>query len=221
MTESFLLLQIADSAFPAGGFAHSAGLEAAVQLGGLRSAEELRRFAHESLWQAGHGALPFVAAAHREPACFCELDALCDAFLTNHVANRASRSQGRAWLGACAQVFEDARIRRLHEDARARVTPSHFVCAFGATTAALGLERRAALEAFAHLTVRTFASAAVRLGVVGPHEAQRLHVELASTMRAIVEHGEIAQPEEAAHSAPLLEVWSAQHDRLYAKLFLS
>ena len=50
---SLLVLQLADSAFPTGGFAHSAGLEAAAQLGEIEGPAGLRAFAEEALWQAG------------------------------------------------------------------------------------------------------------------------------------------------------------------------
>ena len=66
---------------------------------------ELERFARELLWQTGHGALPVLGAAHREPSSLPTLDARMEAFLTNHVANRASRTQGRAFLGTCARIF--------------------------------------------------------------------------------------------------------------------
>ncbi|MFP2912429.1 urease accessory protein UreF, partial [Pyxidicoccus sp. 3LFB2] len=64
MGASWRVLQLADSGFPTGGFAHSGGLEAAVQAGEVRGASELRRFVRELLWQAGHGALPLLGAAH-------------------------------------------------------------------------------------------------------------------------------------------------------------
>ena len=43
MTSPFLLLQLADSAFPTGGFAHSGGLEAAYQLGEIDGPEGLAK----------------------------------------------------------------------------------------------------------------------------------------------------------------------------------
>ena len=57
----FTLWQLADSAFPTGGFAHSAGLEAAWQHGEVRNRSELQGYLLASLHQLGRAALPFVA----------------------------------------------------------------------------------------------------------------------------------------------------------------
>ena len=67
--------QLADSAFPAGGFAHSGGLEAAWQAGEVGDADSLRQFARDSIVQAAHAALPFVNAAHADPDRIEALDA--------------------------------------------------------------------------------------------------------------------------------------------------
>ena len=103
----WLLWQLADSAFPTGGFAHSAGLEAAWQHGEVRNRAELLSWLDASLAQLAHAALPFVNAAHAEPLRVSEFDRLCDAFTSNHVANRASRLQGKALLAAVQRIFPE------------------------------------------------------------------------------------------------------------------
>src|SRR3982751_5356473 len=105
MTPSLLILQLSDSAFPTGGFAHSGGLEAAWQCGEVRDGEALGRFLRDALWQAGRGVLPLSSAAHEDPARLAELDARCHAFLTNVVSRRASTVQGRAFLATCARTW--------------------------------------------------------------------------------------------------------------------
>src|SRR5438552_18534524 len=102
---TMLELQLADSAFPTGGFAHSAGLEAAWQQGFIRGSAELREFIHASLVQCGHASLPFVIAACQHIKSLSFIDLECDAMLTNHVANRASRAQGRALARVVQSVF--------------------------------------------------------------------------------------------------------------------
>ena len=105
-TNNWLVWQLMDSAFPTGGFAHSSGLEAAWQHGEVRGRDELVSFVKSGLEQLGHAALPFVTAAFDEPEKLGELDRLCDVFTTNHVANRASRAQGRAFLSAVERIFK-------------------------------------------------------------------------------------------------------------------
>src|SRR5208337_3847020 len=103
--DDWTLWQLADSAFPSGGFAHSAGLEAALQLGEVVGPNGLERFVMRSLWQAGAFTLPVLTEAHFQPEDIDRIDRLCDAMTTNHVANRASRAQGQALLRAAAAAF--------------------------------------------------------------------------------------------------------------------
>jgi len=60
----------------------------------------------------------------------------------------------------------------------------------------------------------------VRLGVVGPLQAQELLAGLAGAARRVLAAADPA-PEEAASSAPLLDLLQGHQDRLYSRLFQS
>jgi len=214
------VLQLADSAFPTGGFAHSAGLEAAVQGGEVRGAPELRRFVRELLWQAGHGALPLVGAAHREPSALPALDARADTFLTSHVAHRASRTQGRAFLDTCARIFPGP-VAPVREAARAAGLRFHQAPVFGAVLQALEVELPDAQRLFLSLTLRGTLSAAVRLGIVGTHESHQLQHGATPLLDAVLEQCAGLGVDALAQPSPLLDLLGSTHDRLYSRLFLS
>jgi urease accessory protein len=215
-----IALQLADSAFPAGGFAHSAGLEAAVQLGEVKGGA-LEGFLHDSLWQAGYGSLPLVSDVHPAPERVGELDSLCDAFLLSSVANRASRTQGRAFVAACAHSFGGAALEGLHEDVRARRLHGHHAPLFGAAAATLGLSREDALVVWLYGVARGVLSAAVRLGIAGTHEAQALLRSSAPLRATVLDECGALGSEHVAQTAPRLDVVGAQHDHLYSRLFQS
>src|SRR3954471_17932815 len=138
---SFLIWQLVDSGFPAGGFAHSGGLETSVRHGHVRDTESLRAFARRSMAQAGHAALPLVTAAHRNVRDLGELDALCDVFLISPVANRASRAQGRALLMSAARSFPHITFSSLEARVRREQLPTHHAPIFGAVLNLLGADR--------------------------------------------------------------------------------
>lgn len=214
------VLQLADSAFPTGGFSHSAGLEAAAQQGEVGGGSSLRSFLEQVLWQAGHGGLPLVRGVYAG-AELAALERRCEAFLTNPVANRASRTQGRTLVATAARIFPEPELQRLQAAVRSRELLAHYAPMSGATLRALGLALEQAQELYLHLALRGVASAAVRLGLTGPHEAQRLQDELAPVQQAVLERCGPLTPEQLSQPAPLIDLLGATHDRLYSRLFQS
>ena len=218
----WLIWQIADSAFPAGAFAHSGGIEAAWQCGFLMDSSDLAGWIRASLRQIARGVGPFVACTCRAPQRFQEADQINDAFLSNHVANRASRAQGAAFLAAATRVFDPALAlaRKLGRDAQARPT-LHFGPVFGLLSAQLDLEVPAACSMFLFMSLRSMISAAVRLGIVGPMQGQCIQADLSDDARRLVSLATALRLDELAQTMPLLDLAQANQDRLYSRLFQS
>lgn len=213
---SWLLLQLVDGAFPSGGFAHSGALEPSLHLRGIG---ELEVFVDEALWQSGRSALPFVRRACEAPGELASLDALFDATCTSHVQNRASRAQGRSLAGAACRVFEQPAVLAIAEHAQRG--PAHHAVVLGALFGSLGMTANDTQRAWLHGVLRGVLSAAVRLGVVGPLEAQQLQTSRAPVLSAILASCGELDVRDAAATAPLLELFGALHDRLDGRLFQS
>jgi len=206
----WLLWQLADSSFPSGGFAHSSGLEAAWQLGEIRTGEQLGLFAEAQFLQLRRFVLPFVAATHEEPSQLAQVDELFEQHTTNHIANQASRAQGLALLASARRIF-----------GMVEITPpcGHLAPVFGVLGATLGLGRKDTLSLFAFNHLRNLTASAVRLNLVGPLEAQTLQRRLARLGQGGFES--LPSLEHVAQTSPLLDLWQGVQTRLYSRLFRS
>ncbi|MEE3372169.1 MAG: urease accessory UreF family protein [Planctomycetota bacterium] len=218
--DTWLTWQLADSAFPCGGFAHSGGLEAALAWGEVDNDTALLDFARNALRQVAWGQLPLVRAAHRA-RCFATADYWCDAFLTNHVANRASRLQGIALLSTSATVFPIPELAALHHERRRQKQPGHLGPIFGAVSGLLDLQIEQAVRLFLFGNLRSLISAAVRLNIVGPLQGQTIQHHLGPDAEAAVIDTADLLPQDICQTAPLIDIFQGTHDRIYSKLFQS
>jgi urease accessory protein len=219
--DDWLLWQLIDSAFPTGGFAHSGGVEAAWQHGLLVDGDALRTFVADALRQAASAAVPVALAVWQDPSTFSRWDAFYDVTVSNHVANRASRAQGRALLATAADTFDLPVLRDAAAAARAAKTVSHLPAAFGLTAAALHVPPESTAGAFLFATARSCVSSAVRVGLVGPLEGQRIQASVAGDVAAAITLAARTPPEAVAQTTFMADLMQGTQDRLYSRLFQS
>ncbi|CAN7984790.1 unnamed protein product [Ixodes hexagonus] len=173
-TSSFLnLLQISDSAFPTGSFAHSGGFEAAGQRGFLASADKVEQFLVASLENVGSFMTPFMREAHQQwtnPKVIRSLDRKLSASLTNHIASKASIQQGRSLIQTACATYGASQLVDLQDRIYDEELSGHQAVMYGVLCGFLGIPESQAAISFLFGTLRTMVASAVRLGTTGTLE---------------------------------------------------
>ena len=222
--------QLADSAFPAGLYAFSHGLETAAQEGHVRTAAGLERLVGDWLaWQVGPGDAVLVAAAHDAAAAgdtpaLLEIDAWGAATKLAREAREASVKTGRRLLATAVTLAP--RALTLHLLARAVTrgqSPGTYPAAFGATAEALGVGQLEAVLADLHGAATAMLGAALRLLRVDHQQTQAilrrlapLLADIAAAACASASGWRAIQP-----CAPFAEVLQMRHEAAHVRLFMS
>jgi urease accessory protein len=217
-------LLLADARFPAGGHAHSGGIEPAAAVGSVTDLASLERFLRGRLRTAGVVAAALAAAgcahARADPvATWDELDAEADARTPSPAQREASRRQGRALLRAARAAWPGARWL----DGLGR-RPHHAVV-LGACAAAAGCPVIEAARIAAYQAVTGPSSAAVRLLALDPIAAAaivaRLAGEVDAAARAAAADADGPLADLPFPSAPALDLLAEAHARAEVRLFES
>ncbi|MEU1281525.1 urease accessory UreF family protein [Streptomyces sp. NPDC005805] len=215
------LLVLADGRFPAGGHAHSGGVEAAVQAGRVRDTAGLAEFCRGRLHTTGltSAALAAAAAHGHDPRL---LDAAADARTPSPALRAAARKLGRQLMRAARAAWPGPEL-----DALAAAFPrgAHQPVVLGTAARAAGLGPLDAAYCAVYETVSGPATAAVRLLSLDPFRATAVLARLAPEMDAVAERAASAAgggvDDLPAVSAPLLDITAEQHAGWPVRLFAS
>lgn len=217
--------QLLDSILPTGGFAHSYGLEAAIQARIVSSPQNLKSFIIQVLENTATLLLPFVHCANKSPSIdnYAKLDKLLEATLTNEVGRKASASQGAALLRVAASVFSEAPLLRKIRDSfmGSREVSFHHAGVFGLICGLTGFDSDTSQRAYMFITMRDVISAAMRLNLIGPLGASVLQHEIAPVAEEMARRWMDRSAEEAFQTAPLLDTVQGCHSYLFSRLFCS
>ncbi len=229
---SFLAaLQLADSFFPSGAYAHSQGLEGMVSQGWVRNADDLGEYLHNLLgWSIipcdgvallnAHG-----AARDGDLARLVDIDRRLHAMKLPEELRVASCHAGRRILDETAPLLSGAAGCAVHGEFRQlvveRETPGTGAVALGVASCAAGIDPDSALLMFCHSFAVGVLGAAQRLLPVTHTEAQHI---LRSLHEPVIDAATALQHRdwrEMTSFTPQLDIAAMLHEHDEVRMFAS
>jgi urease accessory protein len=224
--QQLALMQLADSFFPTGSFTLSHGLESLVQMGKVKSQDELQTFL-ELLLLYKTGTTDVVAMIHshrslnhqEDIAVLRQIDR--QLYIQTAIAKyrETQRQSGRALLMVARATWQDERLEMLQREvAQGKMYCLHPVI-FGAVSAIAGLSTENATLAFLHGLVTSILSAAIRLSVLGHLQAQQILHHLAPVMEKVWVSASGMNLSQMWSGTPFLDIAQMHHQSLEQRLF--
>jgi len=218
-------LQLSDSAFPTGGYAHSYGLEEMARVGIVTDEGSLLAFLRQQIRPSMERMeLPLLRDAHAAavaedmPALF-EIDALAGALKVPHELREASRRVGLRRLQTLLKLYPNSILSTLHEAIQRREAYGHHVTVFACACSSLPVKD--AMTAYYYQTLAGFCSAALKLLRIGQEGTQRVLSACLSETAEVVAAALQVPSEDIGWFDPALDLASMRHEIANERLFIS
>ncbi|TLD68184.1 hypothetical protein FEM03_24025 [Phragmitibacter flavus] len=215
------LLQVNDSQFPSGAYAHSMGLEGHMQRGLVKKPEDLETFLERQIVpNLLHFELPYLLRAHQaasanDQTALQALDHELDAWKLGAEMRNASRQLGNRRLAMLLKLDQDEFLQNY----AVQQPPCHHLI-----ITAIELRNAppaTAACAFTYQTISGYTSAAMKLIRLGQERCQgilrKTITQVAPDLQTLID-----QPtDRIGWFNPTLEISSMRHARAHERLFIS
>jgi urease accessory protein len=222
------LLQVSDSFFPTGAYAHSFGLEGLAQAGVVRDRTTLRTFLLEYVLPSlARTDLPVAAhawgAAAAEPRDWMTLRELCflgSALRGAREPREASEAIGRQRLELAA-MLHDGIAAEFNQRATVEGWPRPACVAAAIEGHALSAPREAVLAGLTYSAAAGMISASVKLLRLGQNAAHTLLAEVLAQTPALIAEALATDPVDIGAFNPWWDICAARHEHAEFRLFIS
>ena len=218
------LLQLTDSFFPTGAFAHSFGLETYVQLELVNDPETFEMFLRSTLHHSfRNGDTVAIGLTYKatEIEEVIDLDARLTAMKVARESREGSIKIGRQFLRNTAILERNGLLDEYAAEVQSGRCAGHHAIAYGLVASAAKIDLFSAVLGYLHAHVVGQVSAAVRLIPLKPTDGQRIIHDIRSDLTDIARFAESAGMNDLGGFTPGLDIRGMQHERLYSRLFIS
>lgn len=221
------LIQIHDSAFPTGAFAHSFGMETYIQENVIRNEDGLREFCDMYVRHnlASTDAIiakeAYELAKNRDSKGLIHLESICHGIKLSPETRKGSTMMGRRFLETVYPLSDDEFLTFWYEKLKNKEIKGHYPVIYGIYTAMLGVDAKMALETFLYSSITALVQNAVRAVPLGQMSGVKTTFSLLPVIQETARRVMDLSLDDLDNNSIALEIASMKHEFLHSRLFIS
>lgn len=221
------LIQINDSAFPTGSYAHSFGMETYIQENVIRNEEDLKEFCNMYLRYnlASTDAILVKEAYHlakqHDLKGLVQLENICHAIKLAPETRQGSAMMGRQFLQTVYPLIEEGLLSSWFEKLKNKEIKGHYPIVYGIYTALLDMDIQIALEGFLYSSITALVQNAVRAVPLGQMSGVKTIFHLLPAIQDTSKLVMTSDLDDLDNNSIALEIASMKHEHLFSRLFIS
>lgn len=222
------LIQIHDSAFPIGSFAHSFGMETYIQDKDICSKEDLQEFCIMYIRHnlASTDAV-IVKEAHdlarkQDLQGLINLEKICHGIKLSSENRKGSAMLGRQFLKTVYPLNDNDKVLiDWHDKLKNKEIKGHYSVVYGIYTAMLGVNVQTAIETYLYSSISGLVQNAVRAVPLGQMAGVQTTFSLLPIIQETARKVMNMTLDDLDNNSVGLEIASMKHEFLYSRLFMS